>query len=216
VWGAWHHRRDFRVQIGIFAWLLTLAMMTVVFPFAGARGGFFHSGAALQPLFWALAPAGLERFIAWGTRVRGWKKQQARNVFSGAVIILVIFLSLFIVGERVIGWGSDVRPWDASRQTYIQLEQKLQGLGAAPNDIVMVNNPPGYYLASGRQAIVIPDGGPKTLLAAAKRYRARYVVLEKNHPLGLEQVYNKPRSISALRLLWSDDMTHIFLVEDSQ
>jgi hypothetical protein len=58
VWGAWHHRRDFRVQMGLLAWLLTFVIMTVVFPFAGARGGFFHSGAALQPLFWALAPAG--------------------------------------------------------------------------------------------------------------------------------------------------------------
>lgn len=213
VWGAWHHRRDFRVQIGMFAWLLTLAMMTLVFPFAGARGGFFHSGAALQPLFWALAPAGLERFIAWGTRVRGWKKQQARIVFSGAVIILVISLSLFIVREQVIGWGSGVRSWDASRQTYIQLEQKLQDLGAAPNDIVMVNNPPGYYLASGRQAIVIPDGGPKSLLAAAKRYRARYVLLENNHPRALNPLYINPKNVNNLQLLWSDGWTHLFLVD---
>ncbi len=215
VWGAWHHRRGVRIQIGIFAWLLTFAIMTAVFPFAGARGGFFHSGAALQPLFWALAPAGLERFIAWGTRVRGWKKQQARIVFSGAVIILVISLSLFMVREQVIGWGSDVRSWDASRQTYIQLEQKLQDLGAAPNDIVMVNNPPGYYLASGRQAIVIPDGGPKILLAAAKRYHARYVLLEKNHPRGLNKFYVNPKNVDGLQLLWSDGWTRLLLVDAS-
>jgi hypothetical protein len=216
VWGAWHHRRDLRVQIGVFAWLLTFAIMTLVFPFAGARGGFFHSGAALQPLFWALAPVGLVRFIDWGNRVRGWKKQQARLVFRGAVIVLVFSLSTFIVGARVIGWGRDVHPWDASRQTYTQLEQELQTLGAAPSDIVMVNNPPGYYLASGRQAIVIPDGDPKTLLAAAERYRARYVLLEKNHPEGLDQLYDNPRSTLKLELLWSDKTTHIFLIEGDQ
>ena len=144
VWGAWHHRRDLRVRIGVLAWLLTLAAMTLAFPFAGARGGFFHSGAALQPLFWALAPAGLERFIAWGTRSRplfivgervigwgsaanGWKKQQARIVFSSAVIILVISLSLFIVGERVIGWGSAANAWDANQQTYAQLGAEIAG-----------------------------------------------------------------------------------------
>jgi hypothetical protein len=215
AWGAWHHRRDFRVQIGVFSWLLTFAIMTVVFPFAGARGGFFHSGAALQPLFWALAPVGLARFIDWGSRVRGWKKQQARLVFRGAVIVLVISLSTFIVGERVIGWGRDVHPWDTSRQTYIYMEQKLQDLGAEPSDIVMVNNPPGYYLASGRQAIVIPNGDPKTLLAAAERYRACYVLLEKNHPRPLNHLYNNPRNVDGFQLLWSDGLIHFLLVDGS-
>ena len=57
----WHMRKDRRVQLVLLAWLLTLGVMTIVFPFAGARGGFFHSGAALQTVWWVLAPLGLAR-----------------------------------------------------------------------------------------------------------------------------------------------------------
>jgi hypothetical protein len=129
------------------------------------------------------------------------------------VIILVISLSVFIVGERVIGWGSDTHPWDASRQTYTHLEQKMQTLGAVSSDIVMVNNPPGYYLVSGRQAIVIPDGDLNVLLAAAERYHARYVLLEKNHPYGLDRLYTNPQINPKLKIVWSNGLTHIFLVD---
>lgn len=61
--GVWNLRRDRRVQLALTAWLLTFTAMTVLFPFAGARGGFYHSGAALQTVWWALAPVGLERII---------------------------------------------------------------------------------------------------------------------------------------------------------
>ena len=69
--GLWHYRRDLRVQIGGLGWLITLTVMTILFPFVGWRGGFFHSGAALQSLFWSAAPMGLELFVGWGVRERG-------------------------------------------------------------------------------------------------------------------------------------------------
>ena len=62
--GMWVHRTDRRVQIGVLGWVGLLVIMTALFPFAGVRGSFFHAGAALQPLFWSLAPIGLEFLVA--------------------------------------------------------------------------------------------------------------------------------------------------------
>ena len=79
VLGLWKLRRARAVQVGLFAWVLTFAIMTFLFPFQGARGGFFHSGAALQPLFWAAVPAGLEVFIAWGVKVRRLEARSGKD-----------------------------------------------------------------------------------------------------------------------------------------
>ena len=211
--GAWQLRKDFRVQLGVTTWLITLAIMTLVFPFAGARGGFFHSGAALQPLFWVLAAVGLEGFVLWGNRVRGWHLKQARNVFSTAFVAFAIILSVFIVGQRVLDWGEGGQVWGSSQEYYRQMGEVLGDFDISRDEIIMVNNPPGFYIATRRPAIVIPDGDADTLLSAAQRYQANYVILEFNHPWGLNDLYDLPTQNPALQLLWSDEYTHIFQVE---
>ncbi len=100
--GFWHLRRDKRVQLAGLAWLMTFGAMTVAFPFAGARGGFFHSGAAMQPVWWALAPIGLERTIEWGRRKRGWDVTQAGAVFRPALVVLAILLTAGTSWGRLI------------------------------------------------------------------------------------------------------------------
>ena len=209
--GGWQLRREKRVQFGILAWMMTLGSMTVVFPFAGARGGYFHSGAALQPLFWSLAVVGLDVFLSWGKRVRRWDLKQARLIFSFALVGLALGLSLFIVNQRFLRTGA----WDESHQKYLLLEEELQALGASPNDEVLVNNPPGFYLASGRQSLSIPEGAPQTLLAVAQRYHVEYIILEYNHSPSLNALYSEPEKSEALELLWSDGDTHILRVLDS-
>jgi hypothetical protein len=199
--------------LGGLAWLLTLVMMTIAFPFAGARGGFFHSGAALQPLFWAVASVGFGEAISWGVRARGWKERRANLMFATMLVVIIATLSVFIVGGRVLGWGPGNQPWGASQDAYQQLEQRLLALGASPSDIVLVNNPPGYYLASNRAAIVIPNGDEQTLLSVAKRYNAHYLILEYNHPRGLDELYSSPDDFPHLLLLWSDGNSQIFQIE---
>jgi len=208
--GGWQLREEQRVTVGILAWLVTLLAMTLVFPFAGSRGGFFHSGAALQPLLWALAAVGLDGFVAWGNRVRGWQIVQARKVFSSALVGFTLLLTILIVGQRVIGWGENGQSWGDGFEYHRQLSAVLDELPISPEDTLMINNPPGFYLASGRPCIVIPDGDENTLLAAAERYGAEYVILEFNHPQGLNDLYENPEQFPALSLLWSDEYTYIF------
>ena len=68
--GLWQLRRELRTKIAVTGWLILFAVMTVIFPFAGSRGSFFHAGAAFQPYWWVAAPIGLEAVIAWARQPR--------------------------------------------------------------------------------------------------------------------------------------------------
>ncbi len=210
--GLWTLRREGVVQLGVLGWLVTMGVMTVIFPFAGARGGFFHSGAAVQPLFWLAAAVGLDVFVRWGSQARGWRPRQAWRIFSFSVVLFSAGLSLFIGWGRVIGTDPQAPAWNAPDGHYRQVESQLQALGAQPDDVVMINNPPGYFAAASRPAIVVPDGGEGALLAAARRYQARFVVLEANHPAGLAGLFEDPGASPGLRLLDTVGETRIFEV----
>jgi hypothetical protein len=210
--GLWHLRKDRRMQLAALAWLLTLGAMTVVFPFAGARGGFFHSGAALQTVWWALAPLGLERVIEWGKRKRGWNAAQAGSIFRMALVGLAVLLTAVIVWGRVIG-GNGGQAWGQENAAYSQINKYLVSQGAAAGDIVMVANPPGFYLASGNPSIAVPDGDVNTLLTVARQYNALYLVLEAGSvPAGLLPVYENPKGQIDLIYLSEIEHARIFLV----
>ena len=220
--GLWHLRKDRSVQLAGLAWLLTLGAMTVIFPFAGARGGYFHSGAALQTVWWALAPLGLERVIQWGRRKRGWNVAQAGKIFRMALIGLALVLSAVIVWGRVIGGKTDQgtpassgQAWGQENYAYSQIDKYLILQGAAADDTVMVANPPGFYLASGNPSIAVPDGDVNTLLAAARRYHALYLILEDGSvPAGLLTVYEKPKEQTNLTYLGEIEHARIFLIQN--
>ena len=72
--GAFKLRRCLPVALGLALWALTLAAMSLIFPYAGQYGGFFHSGAAFQPLWWALAPVGLEAAVRTVAVWRRWQR----------------------------------------------------------------------------------------------------------------------------------------------
>jgi hypothetical protein len=210
--GAWRFRRDRRVQLAGLAWLLTLAAMTIAFPFAGARGGFFHSSATLQPVWWALAPLGLERVIEWGKQKRNWNVAQAGKVFRSALVGLAIILTAVIVWGRVMG-GKGGQAWGQENAAYSQINEYLVSQGVAAEDVVMVANPPGFYLASGNPAIAIPDGDVDTLLTVARRYNVLYLILEDGSvPAGLLPVYENPMGQTDLIYLGKVENARIFLV----
>jgi hypothetical protein len=199
--GWWRFRKDTRIQMGVFAWLVTFMVMTFVFPYPGARGGFFHSGAALQPFMWAMAAFGLTAFVEWGGRWRGWNILQARRVFGVGLIGLAVLITTLTVESRVIGPNPTKPVWNSGAQRHLELAQFMSDLGAASGEVMMVNNPPGFYLASGMMAIPAPDGGVDMALEAARRYRARYLLLESNHPRGLDLLYQNPGDRQELKYM---------------
>ena len=211
--GLWHLRKDRRVQLAVLAWLLTLAAMTVVFPFAGARGGFFHSGAALQTVWWALAPLGLDRLIAWGSRKRGWNAAQAGTVFRSGLVVLAVLLTAVVVYGRVLGGGGGT-PWGQENVAYSNIDTVLREQGMSAQAVVMVADPPGFYLASGNPAIAVPDGDLNTLMLVSQRYGANYLILEVGSTPGrLIEVYDHPAGQAGLQYLGEVGGAHLYAIQ---
>lgn len=213
ILGLWHKRSDIRVRIGLIAWGSIFILMTIVFPYPGARGGLFHSAAALQPLFWSLVPVGLKVFIDWGSRIRGWNPVQAWRVFSTGLVGLALILSYFISRQRVIGQDLSNPVWGSRSEKYFRLDNMMKDLGASTNDVVMVGNPPGYYATTQRSAIAVPEGNLDTLLTAAKKFHVRFVLLEYDHPRGLNQLYEQPKDFPGLTYVTTEEDTRIYLVD---
>jgi hypothetical protein len=201
VWGIWRLRRDYWVQIGLTIWLVLLFIMTIIFPYQGARGGFFHTGAALQPFIWVLVPVGFQEFILWGQRIRNWNNNQSGKLFKVSLICLTFMISLVVIKSRVIGVSSGNPSWGRSNYIYQQVDQYLESQNIQKDDIVMVNNPPGYYVASSHPAIVIPNEDENTVLDVSRRYRASFLLIESNHPYSLDGLFRVPHDRSGFQFV---------------
>ena len=209
VAGIIYYRKDERVKLVSLAWLILFFVMTFLFPFAGARGAFFHAGAALQPMWWSLAPLGLESILL-SLRKRGIGNDQNRVVFRSALIMVAMILTVYVVYLRLftLGWG------EGEDANYPVIEQFLVENGIENNDIVIVRNAPGYYLETGRSAISIPYGGEDAILGAADQFDAYYLVLEPEAVLDpLKDLFQNPESRSKFVYLGELDGARIYRLE---
>lgn len=168
-----------------------LVVMTLVFPFAGARGGFFHSSAALMPLLWALTAVGVDKFVEWVSPRLAWKAGPAWRMLASVALLVAGGLSGWVLAGKAGAFGVG-QSFDRNAITY-------GAVGAALGDqdrsgVVAVNDPPGFYLATGMSAVVIPDGPESGLREVSARYGVGWVVLEANHPEGLDELYRSPSS----------------------
>ena len=212
VAGLYKLRKDLRVRLGVIIWGIIFLLMTIIFPFAGTRGGFFHASAAVQPLFWAVTAVGLEHFISWGEKRRGWNKQQALPIFSVGIIVLALTVSFYIFHDRVIGKDWQLPVWNSSNQKYQKIEGELKRLGLSDEEVILINNPPGYWIANERSALSVPDGGVETLIELVNDFNVHYLVLEKDHPVGLNHLYSSPSKYANLERLSTVDDSHILLI----
>jgi hypothetical protein len=206
--GLWILRHNLRTKIAVTGWLILFFIMTVIFPFAGARGSFFHAGAAFQPYWWVAAPIGLDSVIAWVRRKGRFTDQNAPVFFQAILVLLAVFMTAYLVNYRVLsGWArEDV--------IYPQVEQKLIESGIGPKDVVVVRNPPGYYLASRRESISLPFGDESMILAAAKKYGARYLVLEKAGTFdSIQDLYDHPEDNPSFKYLGEVDSARLYRIE---
>ena len=169
--GIIYYRKDERVKLAVIAWLILLFVMSFIFPFAGKRGAFFHAGAALQPMWWALAPLGLESILV-DLRKRGVGNDQNRFIFRGIMVMITIILTVYVVNFKLFTLG-----WDEGEDKYPAVEQFLITQGIKPDDRVIITNAPGYYLETGRSAVALPYGGAKAIRAVSDQFGARYLVL---------------------------------------
>lgn len=207
--GLWNLRNDLRTRIAVTGWLILFVVMTVIFPFAGSRGSFFHAGAAFQPYWWVVAPIGLDSVIH-GVQKRGLLKDENAPLFFQVILVLLaIIMTGFLVNFRVIASG-----WAQDDVIYPQVEQKLIENGMDAGDVVIVRNPPGYFLASGRQSVSLPFGDESTILAVAEKFGARFLVLEKDGTFeSIQDLYDQPENNPSFHYLGEVDGARLYEIE---
>lgn len=203
--GAWGRRADLRVRLGLGGWFALLAVMTLALPTVGARGGWFHAGAGIQPLWWCLAPLGLDHLVL-SARKRQWFSPQAPAIFGAAMIGLAALMTAYVLWLRVVpGWGE-------GEDQYPSVDRRLIAAGARPEDVVMVRNPPGYFLMTGRGAIVVPYSDSAGILSAARKYGADFLVIDARGAAGpIHDVYDDLHSQSFI-FLGEESGTRLFRV----
>jgi hypothetical protein len=213
--GIWVMRRDFKARIWLMMWLGTFGVMTAVFPFSGSRGGYFHSSAALQPVLWVFSAKGLEYLLMLGVKWRHWNMTYAKTILGGGSIALALVVTIFLFQLRVIGENWRLPIWGVSWVQYQRIENELELLKVRSDEIIFINDPPSFYAVAQRPAFVIPDGDEKMILEAAKRYQGTILVLEKNHPVGLNNLYDNPYLTPDLDYLGNLDEVKIFSIRNT-
>ena len=204
--GYWQVRHDIRAKLAATGWLILLSVMTLLFPLTGARGGFYHAGAAFQPFWWALAPLGLYQAVEALNRRNLFTAEHAGKVFQGMLVLVCVLLSGMIVQLRILQPG-----WQPEEELYVKVEQFLVDHGASPEEIAIVRNPAGYYIVSRRPTIVIPPGGPETILVLAVHYGASYFVLEPGGVLEeYQEIYENINMKPGLEYLGEVDDARIY------
>jgi len=206
--GFWQMRKDIRAKFAATGWLILFVAMTLVFPLAGARGGFFHAGAAFQTYWWSLAPLGLTHFVRVLKERKIFTARHAGTVFQGMLVFICAMLSGIIIQLRILQPG-----WQPELQMYEKVEQVLVMHGATLDEIAVVRNPALYYIVSGRSTIVMPPGGPDTILAVADKYGASFFVLEPEGVLEeYKQLYEHPDIRSELNYIGEVDGARIYAI----
>jgi hypothetical protein len=207
VAGIIYFRKDERVKLAVIAWSILFFVMTFIFPFAGVRGAFFHAGAALQPMWWVLAPLGLDSILA-SLRKRNWGDERGRIIFTSSLVLVTIILTFFVVYLRLFSLG-----WGEVKINYLEVEQFLVQNEIKSNDIVIVRDAPAYYLETNRSAVSIPYGGTDAILAVSEQFDAYYLILEPEAAIeSLQTLIEDPNQNSQFIFLGTIDEANIFKI----
>ncbi len=216
VVGFIHHRKSPAILYLAFLILFGVAVMSFVFPFAGQRGGFFHSVSAFQPILWALTPVGIDVAIGLGVKKRKWQSGRSWIMFGGTIMAVFILITGYVFGSKVINARNKDVLWDGGLRNYQAVDQKLVSLTGNPDGVVMVVDPPGYFLASGRSAIVTPQGDLDQVLQAARQYDAKYLILEEQQlTSGMKVLYYSDNPVPGFTLIETKGEMKIYELEPS-
>jgi hypothetical protein len=183
--GLWRLRHQRLLWPFVVYLPLLFLVMTFAFTFPGVRGGLYHSGAALLPFFFAVTGPGLEALLQGAARRwRRWQVRQSWTVFSAALVIVAILLTLFAMGRAGVLDGT----WNSQDRAYDQIDEWLAAAGAA-DAVVMVGDAPGFTWHTDHLSIAVPNNPLETVVAVAERYGARYVVLDDTRPRPTDALY---------------------------
>ena len=185
--GGWVYRRHPSVRAGLLYGVVLFFFMSFVFPFAGARGGTFHSSAALMPLLYALAASGVTTAAAWVAPRLRWDPDRTRRMLTSISILLAGALSVWAVAGKVGTFGGG-DSFGRNQATYAAAAEVIRGEGES-DVVAAVVDAPGFFLATGWWAVAIPHGTEQVLQQVASAYDVDWIILEADHPADLDALY---------------------------
>jgi len=201
--GFWAWRKKSFAQLGIVGILILYLSLSLIFPFSGIHGSYFHAAAAFVPLGLAVLPAGIDILVkAILRRFKSWEEKRIRPFLVGLLVVYVVGFSGIAMGSLVFGMDSSpTKAWDETQIIYQHVNEFLDDQGANPDDLVVSLNPPAFTLISGKPSLAMPNGGLDELLAVVQSYGARWVLIEETHPKGLTEFYQSPNDFGYLKYL---------------
>jgi len=179
--GAWAKRSDLRVRLAFGYGLALWLALTLGFTFPAQHGSTFHSASALVIWQAACVPAGIAAVVGWLTRWLRWDATRFSRYFLIRLTALAVIVSLIqygLIWLRVIRPELTAASWVNHGQDAYQIVNRWlteQGVPAA--EPVLVRDPPSFYHATGRRAVVLPRD-LASLTPTAARYGAGCAVLE--------------------------------------
>ncbi|MGQ0600714.1 MAG: hypothetical protein ACT4QE_03345, partial [Anaerolineales bacterium] len=196
VIGWWRLRGHRLYQLALLYGLALLAAMSLAFTFPGPLGGYLHSGAALLPFVWPAALVGLDAVVeAIAKRLKHWQPEKSNPVFTALLVLGAVALTAAVSFGKLVGADPRNPPSAQADTVYADI-----GAVLASESTVAVNNPPAFHYFTGLQAIVIPTGGPDTLVRAMDDFGARWLVLDRNIVPELWPLYENPTGDPRLAL----------------
>ena len=169
----------------------------------------YESQKIAYAYFLATAGPGLEAVLLWAVRHRqGWRLDRAWPAFAGSLIAVALLVTAFAL------WRSGVLngEWNRRQQGYDEIGHWLAARGEkeAP---VMVGDAPAFAWHTGLPAVAIPNEPPTTIVAVARKYGARYLVLDAARPRTTDALYSGQASYPGIDLLYEVEQWQLYTIQ---
>lgn len=208
--GMWNSRRNGLSIFALIMFSLLFSLMTLVFPFAGYRGGFLHSLTAFQIYLWAMAVYGLELTVAWTIKKLKWVENKSQRLLGSVLTAAVVVISGVVVLQKIGINASVTNTWDEKFNTFMLVDQQLHGLSRDANFSVMVNDSPSYFAATGQTTIQLISGAPEEISNLMEKFNIRFLLIDKNVPESLSPLYDNPGEQLGLSLIGESNGYYIY------
>ena len=91
--------------------------------------------------------------------------------------------------------------WDQEYANYERLAEYPQGIAGGEQFSVMINDSPGYYGATQREAIQLSSGSILKVKELLHDFDIDYLVIDVDAPVSLKSLYENPGSQNGLILV---------------